>query len=162
MMRRLQVSPRTLIGVALLMLVGDTLIVFFRIIGLSRETAIYAALLTITILVMIVVRRWTKPRTHIGDPTMTKRQLLPQPADSQKREVSVNLRFSSDVHERLKALAEFSGTTVAGLLFYVTVNTTLPMMEKEMSKAQQPAPSRRDSSPPTKPIPEVPLRPSQE
>ncbi len=68
---------------------------------------------------------------------MAKQSVLPPAADAQKREVTVNLRFSADDYERLKTVAEFSHTGVASLLFYVTVNTTLPMMEREMKKAQQ-------------------------
>jgi len=52
---------------------------------------------------------------------MPKQSLLPPADDSQKRDVSVNLRFSADVYERLKTVAEFSRTGVASLLFYVTV-----------------------------------------
>ena len=80
---------------------------------------------------------------------MSKQSLLPPAADSQKRDVSVNLRFSADVYERLKTVAEFSRTGVASLLFYVTVNTTLPLMEKEMQRANQAA--RSKTIPPTMP-----------
>jgi hypothetical protein len=66
---------------------------------------------------------------------MPKKQLLPPSGDVNKREVSVNLRFSVDDHARLKKVADFSGTTVANLLFYVTLNTTLPMMEQEVQRA---------------------------
>jgi len=68
---------------------------------------------------------------------MSKKQLLPPSGDSHKREVSVNLRFSVEDHLRLKQVAEFSGTTVANLLFYVTMNTTLPMMEQEVHRASK-------------------------
>ncbi len=67
---------------------------------------------------------------------MPKRQLLPPTVGTQKREVSVNLRFSAEDHERLKQVAEFSQTNVSSLLFYVTMNTTLPLMEKEMKRVQ--------------------------
>lgn len=69
---------------------------------------------------------------------MPKKQLLPPSGDTNKREVSVNLRFSVDDHARLKRVADFSGTTVANLLFYVTMNTTLPMMEQEVQRATTP------------------------
>ena len=68
---------------------------------------------------------------------MPKKQLLPPSGDSHKREVSVNLRFSLADHLRLKQVAEFSGTTVANLLFYVTMNTTLPMMEQAVQRASK-------------------------
>jgi len=68
---------------------------------------------------------------------MPKQSVLPPIAEPHKRDVTVNLRFGVDTYERLKAVAEFSNTGVASLLFYVTLNTTLPMMEKEMQKAQQ-------------------------
>ena len=68
---------------------------------------------------------------------MSKKQLLPPSGDSHKREVSVNLRFSVADHLRLKQVAEFSGTTVANLLFYVTMNTTLPMMEQAVQRASK-------------------------
>jgi len=68
---------------------------------------------------------------------MSKKQLLPPAGDSHKREVSVNLRFSLADHLRLKQVAEFSGTTVANLLFYVTMNTTLPMMEQAVQRASK-------------------------
>jgi len=77
---------------------------------------------------------------------MPKQSLLPPADDSQKRDVSVNLRFSADVYERLKTVAEFSRTGVASLLFYVTVNTTLPLMEKEMQRANQDARSKAKPS----------------
>ncbi|MHB8626808.1 MAG: hypothetical protein ACYDBJ_07155 [Aggregatilineales bacterium] len=93
---------------------------------------------------------------------MAKRSLLPPSTDAQKREVSVNLRFNAEVYERLKTLAEFSGTGVANLLFYVTVNTTLPMMEKEMNKAKQ-NPTTSIERPPAPKLPaELPQRPVQE
>lgn len=66
---------------------------------------------------------------------MSKKPLLPPSGDSRKREVSVNLRFSIDDHIRLKQVADFSGTTVASLLHYVTVHTTLPLMEQEVRHA---------------------------
>ena len=66
---------------------------------------------------------------------MPKKQLLPPSSDSHRREVSVNLRFSVEDHARLKKVADFSETTVANLLFYVTMNTTLPMMEQEVQRA---------------------------
>jgi len=66
---------------------------------------------------------------------MPKKQLLPPSGDSNRREVSVNLRFSIEDHARLKKVAEFSNTTVANLLFYVTMNTTLPLMEQEVQRA---------------------------
>ena len=66
---------------------------------------------------------------------MPKKQLLPPSSDSHRREVSVNLRFSLEDHARLKKVAEFSETTVANLLFYVTMNTTLPLMEQEVQRA---------------------------
>ena len=68
---------------------------------------------------------------------MPKKHLLPPSGDSHKREVSVNLRFSLVDHLRLKQVAEFSGTTVANLLFYVTMNTTLPMMEQAVQRASK-------------------------
>jgi len=68
---------------------------------------------------------------------MPKKQLLPPSGDSHKREVSVNLRFSVADHLRLKQVAEFSGTTVANLLLYVTMNTTLPMMEQAVQRASK-------------------------
>ena len=68
---------------------------------------------------------------------MSKKQLLPPAGDPHKREVSVNLRFSVADHLRLKQVAEFSGTTVANLLFYVTMNTTLPMMEQEVQRVSK-------------------------
>lgn len=69
---------------------------------------------------------------------MAKKQLLPPPVATQKRDISVNLRFSEDVYERLKRIAIFSNTSITGLLHYVTLNTTLPLMEKEMLSAQHP------------------------
>ncbi|MEP7288639.1 MAG: hypothetical protein ABI947_23035 [Chloroflexota bacterium] len=66
---------------------------------------------------------------------MSKKQLLPPSGGSRKREVSVNLRFSVDDHRRLKHVADFSGTTVASLLHYVTIHTTLPLMEQEVRQA---------------------------
>ena len=66
---------------------------------------------------------------------MPKKQLLPPSGQSNRRQVSVNLRFSFEDHARLKKVAEFSNTTVANLLFYVTMNTTLPMMEQEVQRA---------------------------
>ncbi len=86
---------------------------------------------------------------------MAKQSVLPPATDAQKREVTVNLRFSPDDYERLKTVAEFSHTSVASLLFYVTVNTTLPMMEKEMKKAQQVV--TQDDKP--SPSPELPKTP---
>jgi len=82
---------------------------------------------------------------------MAKKQLLPPPIDTQKRDISVNLRFSEDVYERLKRIAAFSNTSITGLLHYVTINTTLPLMEKEMHNAQ---PSTPTSDAPTAPIEE--------
>ena len=66
---------------------------------------------------------------------MPKKQLLPPASDAHRREVSVNLRFSVEDYARLKKVAEFSETTVANLLFYVTMNTTLPLMEQEVQRA---------------------------
>lgn len=68
---------------------------------------------------------------------MSKKQLLPPATDQNKREVSVNLRFSVDDHTRLKQVADYSSTTVASLLHYVTLNTTLPMMEQEVERARR-------------------------
>lgn len=82
---------------------------------------------------------------------MPKQSLLPPADNSKKREVSVNLRFSAEVYERLKTVAAFSKTGVASLLFYVTVNTTLPMMEKEMQHTEQNAHVK--PKPPDKPKP---------
>jgi len=93
---------------------------------------------------------------------MAKRQLLPPSTDAQKRVMSVNLRFSADVYERLKAVAEYSGTSIASLLFYVTVNTTLPMMEREMNKTKQAASPKKETSPPSDLVPDVAPRPVQE
>ena len=67
---------------------------------------------------------------------MPKKQLLPPSDHANKREVSVNLRFSQEDYERLKQVADFSSTTIANLLFYVTINTTLPMMEQAVKRAQ--------------------------
>jgi len=75
---------------------------------------------------------------------MSKKPLLPPSSDSHKREVSVNLRFSVDDHTRLKHVADFSGTTVASLLHYVTIHTTLPLMEQEVRRAD--AVRRRSSN----------------
>ncbi len=75
---------------------------------------------------------------------MSKKPLLPPSSDSHKREVSVNLRFSVDDHTRLKHVADFSGTTVASLLHYVTVHTTLPLMEQEVRRTD--AVRRRSSN----------------
>lgn len=68
---------------------------------------------------------------------MPKKLLLPPATDQNKREVSVNLRFSVDDHARLKQVADFSGTTVANLVHYVTLNTALPMMEQEVERAKR-------------------------
>lgn len=76
---------------------------------------------------------------------MPKKQLLPPSGDSRKREVSVNLRFSVEDHQRLKYVADFSGTTVASLLHYVTIHTTLPMMEQEVRRAHVVAQATQDT-----------------
>ena len=65
---------------------------------------------------------------------MPKKTLLPPSNAANKREVSVNLRFSVEDHARLKQVADHSGTTVATLLHYVTINTTLPLMEQEVRR----------------------------
>lgn len=80
---------------------------------------------------------------------MAKRQMLPPAADTQKRETPVNLRFSSEDFDRLKRLADFRHTTVSNLLFYVTVNSMLPMMEKEMNG--EVAEIERQKTPPAQP-----------
>lgn len=90
---------------------------------------------------------------------MPKRQLLPPTAGTQKREVSVNLRFSAEDHERLKQVAEFSQTNVSSLLFYVTINTTLPLMEKEMKRVQAET-AVKPASPPKIEPPEKPKLPA--
>ena len=79
---------------------------------------------------------------------MPKKQLLPPSGQSNRREVSVNLRFSFEDHARLKKVAEFSNTTVANLLFYVTMNTTLPMMEQEVQCATKTATNLTQTSTP--------------
>ena len=90
---------------------------------------------------------------------MPKKQLLPLSGDSHKREVSVNLRFSVDDHARLKRVAEFSDTTVANLLFYVTMNTTLPMMEQEVQRAGKPGDEKvtPNKDVPLSPVPGRPI-----
>lgn len=77
---------------------------------------------------------------------MPKKQLLPPSSGSHKREVSVNLRFSVDHHTRLQAVADFSGTTVASLLHYVTIHTTLPLMEQEVRRTHTTQPAQVDYS----------------
>lgn len=78
---------------------------------------------------------------------MPKKQLLPPSGDSRKREVSVNLRFSVDDHTRLKQVADFSGTTVASLLHYVTIHTTLPLMEQEVRRTSANQPQTQSNYP---------------
>jgi len=82
---------------------------------------------------------------------VAKKQLLPPPVATHKRDISVNLRFSEDVYERLKGIATFSNTSITGLLHYVTLNTTLPLMEKEMLSAR---PATPDSDAPAAPAEE--------
>ena len=128
-----------LFAVSILVLTFDVGFISFRVLGLSRNAAIYCGLFTFTLVVTRWMNGWLKPQQlsdNSGETVMVKKSLLPPPVETQKREVSVNLHFSSDVYERLKTLADFSGTSVAGLLFYVTVNTTLPLMEREMNKAK--------------------------
>ena len=84
---------------------------------------------------------------------MPKKQLLPPSSESNRREVSVNLRFSLEDHTRLKKVAEFSNTTVANLLFYVTMNTTLPLMEQEVQRATKTETNLPQSSTPPITIP---------
>lgn len=76
---------------------------------------------------------------------MPKKTLLPPSNEGNKREVSVNLRFSVEDHLRLKYVADFSGTTVASLLHYVTIHTTLPMMEQEVRRAHAIAQTAQDT-----------------
>jgi len=125
-----------IIGVALLALGGDACVLFFRAIGLSHDVAIYAGLFTFVLLASTIARVAFRSHVETGETRMPKQSVLPPAAEPQKRDVTVNLRFSVDTYERLKAIAEFSNTGVASLLFYVTLNTTLPMMEKELKKAQ--------------------------
>ncbi|MHB8626807.1 MAG: hypothetical protein ACYDBJ_07160 [Aggregatilineales bacterium] len=56
-----------LVGAALLVLAADGFIIPFRIIGLSREIAIYAGLLTFTLFTTFVARRWFKTRRSSGE-----------------------------------------------------------------------------------------------
>ncbi len=67
---------------------------------------------------------------------MAKGDILPPPIDAQKRETTVNLRFSTDDYERLKRVAQFCHTNVSALLHYATINATLPQMEREMKRKQ--------------------------
>jgi len=80
---------------------------------------------------------------------MPKKRLLPPSDHANKREVSVNLRFSQEDYERLKRVADFSSTTIANLLFYVTINTTLPMMEQAVKRAQSDPSPDAQSEPPS-------------
>ena len=86
---------------------------------------------------------------------MPKKQLLPPSGDSNRREVSVNLRFSFEDHARLKKVAEFSNTTVANLLFYVTMNTALPLMEQEVQRASKTAANLPKTNTPPITIPDT-------
>lgn len=95
---------------------------------------------------------------------MPKNTVLPPTTEAQKRDMSVNLRFSAEVYARLKALADYSNTTVAGLLFYVTVNTTLPMMEKEMQRAilsKSPKPKATTTASAPSKLPQLPPEPER-
>lgn len=59
---RIRSYTPTLIGAALLSLPLDGLILFFRLIGLSRPTAVYAGLLTFVTLSSLIAQRYFRPR----------------------------------------------------------------------------------------------------
>ena len=139
------------IGASLLLLVVDGFILIYRLSGLSRAAAVYAGLLTFVLLGSLLARRIFSlhlPIQSKEDP-MPKKQLLPPSDHANKREVSVNLRFSQEDYERLKRVADFSSTTIANLLFYVTINTTLPMMEQAVKRAQSDPSPDAQSEPPS-------------
>jgi hypothetical protein len=146
----LLVCTPVIIGASVLVLITDVFVIGFRLLGFSHGTADYAGVLVFLLIATFRMRRTFRPENYsVEEITIVPKQsVLPPPTQTQKREVSVNLHFNSDVYERIKVLAEFSGTSVAALLHYVTVNTVLPLMEREMSKKQSDAPTKPAKSDP--------------
>jgi len=66
-MYRLRYYFSTLIGAALLLIAADLFIVFYRWIGLTRDSAIYAGVCTLSLFATLMARHWFKPRTSQGD-----------------------------------------------------------------------------------------------
>lgn len=60
-MRRLRPYLPTITGAALLVVVADLFIAFYRVIGLARDAAIYAGLFTFVSFATFLAQRWFKP-----------------------------------------------------------------------------------------------------
>ena len=67
MRQRLRPYMQTLAGGALLVLAMDGCIAVFRLIGLPRDSAIYAGLVTFALIATFVARRWFSLRGSSGE-----------------------------------------------------------------------------------------------